>query len=148
MTTNRVGNFDEAFTSRLHVSIYYPPLEDTERLKIWQYHINRLEQIRPDVVVSGTVFGYLESEETTKLRFNGRQIRNIFQTAVSLAVYDAETATKAQQKKPNLRSDHLRKVIKLSAEFQDYLRRTRNDDSTRAYDDEIRYDNMATERER
>ncbi|KAF8544618.1 P-loop containing nucleoside triphosphate hydrolase protein [Trichophaea hybrida] len=141
LTTNRVGNFDEAFTSRLHVSIHYPPLEDTERLKIWQYHMNRLERIRPDIIFSGTALNYLDSDETKKLRFNGRQIRNIFQTAVSLAVYEAETATKSQNKRPTLRSDHLKKVIKLSAEFQEYLQETRRDDSSRAYDDEIRNDN-------
>lgn len=26
LTTNRVGAFDEAFKSRIHISLYYPPL--------------------------------------------------------------------------------------------------------------------------
>jgi hypothetical protein len=121
------------------VSIHYPSLKKEERSKIWKYHINRLEETSPDIAVSASVFSYLESEETKKLPFNGRQIRNIFQTAVSLALYEAESS-KNPKKKALLKSDHLRKVITLSAGFQDYLNRTRNPDSQRAFDEEVRQD--------
>lgn len=69
------------------------------------------------------------------------QIRNIFQTAVSLALYEAKTDKKLKGR-PTLRSEHLKKVVTLSCEFQDYLRSTRESDSDKAKDGELRDDNF------
>ena len=42
MTTNRQGSFDQAFRSRVHVSLHYAfPLPKT-RLKLWQLHFDIL----------------------------------------------------------------------------------------------------------
>ncbi|KAI0485578.1 P-loop containing nucleoside triphosphate hydrolase protein [Xylaria cf. heliscus] len=35
LTTNRVGQFDDAFMSRIHVVIHYPDLGEAEQKKIW-----------------------------------------------------------------------------------------------------------------
>lgn len=76
LTTNRVGIFDEAFTSRLHVSIHYPRLEEKERRQIWKYHVRRVEQVRQDLDVRESVSDYVEnSKELKKIAFNGRQVR-------------------------------------------------------------------------
>ncbi|EGZ77523.1 hypothetical protein NEUTE2DRAFT_162309 [Neurospora tetrasperma FGSC 2509] len=44
LTTNRVAAFDDAFTSRIHVALYYPQLGEEERRKIWGYQFERLER--------------------------------------------------------------------------------------------------------
>ncbi|KAK3496732.1 uncharacterized protein B0T23DRAFT_437449 [Neurospora hispaniola] len=44
LTTNRVAAFDDAFTSRIHVALYYPELGEEERRKIWGYQFERLER--------------------------------------------------------------------------------------------------------
>lgn len=41
LTTNRVGIFDPAFKSRIHISLYYPPLSGNTTLKIWRVNIAR-----------------------------------------------------------------------------------------------------------
>ncbi|CZR60280.1 uncharacterized protein PAC_10176 [Phialocephala subalpina] len=39
LTTNRVGILDEAFESRIHVSLYYPPLSKEQTLAIFEVNI-------------------------------------------------------------------------------------------------------------
>lgn len=41
LTTNRVGVFDEAFKSRIHMSIGYPPLRKAQTSKIWRINLER-----------------------------------------------------------------------------------------------------------
>ncbi|KAI3325235.1 hypothetical protein HD806DRAFT_533827 [Xylariaceae sp. AK1471] len=43
LTTNRVGVFDEAFTSRIHISLYYPPLERQSTLQIFEKNWDRIK---------------------------------------------------------------------------------------------------------
>ena len=42
LTTNRVGTFDPAFKSRIHMSLYYPPLNERTTIRIWRVNIERL----------------------------------------------------------------------------------------------------------
>ncbi|KAK3368858.1 hypothetical protein B0T24DRAFT_533110, partial [Lasiosphaeria ovina] len=44
LTTNRVGDFDEAFTSRIHVSLYYPQLDRDATLTIWRNNIEKVKE--------------------------------------------------------------------------------------------------------
>lgn len=48
MTTNRAGSLDEAFKSRIHYKIYYPPLTITQTLEIWQINLQRLHKIEEE----------------------------------------------------------------------------------------------------
>ena len=77
ITTNRVGSFDEAFTSRIHVSLHYAELTNQYRETIWDNMINKLEEDRPEVYIDEKVYDYVKTNETlTGLEWNGRQIRN------------------------------------------------------------------------
>lgn len=42
LTTNRVEAFDDAFTSRIHVTLHYKRLGDEERARIWMHNFERL----------------------------------------------------------------------------------------------------------
>ncbi|CEN62690.1 hypothetical protein ASPCAL09322 [Aspergillus calidoustus] len=104
LTTNRVGTLDEAFKSRIHVSLYYPPLSEKQTLAIFKVNINRVREIekekearnltkgRPPLFIDE--WGILDfakwhyRSHKPHERWNGRQIRNAFQIAHSLAQFD------------------------------------------------------------
>ncbi|KAK7963825.1 hypothetical protein PG988_010799 [Apiospora saccharicola] len=98
LTTNRVGVIDEAFKSRIHVSLRYPKVKLKSTLEIWKSTLNRIERDneRQDIKVEFDREELLEfAEEHFEAHatmdgstWNGRQIRNAFQTAIALGQYD------------------------------------------------------------
>ncbi|KAI1817911.1 hypothetical protein GGS20DRAFT_423054 [Poronia punctata] len=101
LTTNRVGTIDEAFKSRIHISLYYPPLDKTQTRDIFRLNIAKLREIEaqrhqmtgepPLVINEGQIldFAARHFEENARSTgcWNGRQIRNAFQIASSLALH-------------------------------------------------------------
>ncbi|KAI0508485.1 hypothetical protein F5B22DRAFT_398977 [Xylaria bambusicola] len=99
LTTNRVGTIDEAFKSRIHMSLYYPPLDKTQTRDIFRLNIAKLREIEaqrhemtgePPLVIHDSQiidFAGKHFEENARSTgcWNGRQIRNAFQIASSLA---------------------------------------------------------------
>jgi len=76
ITTNRVGTFDDAFISRIHVALYYPPLVDHDRVLIWENNFRRLEK-DSNIKVPDSTRIYTRYDEGLRLiRWNGREIRN------------------------------------------------------------------------
>lgn len=76
LTTNRVGIFDEAFVSRIHVQIYYK-LEDDDRDKVWDNFFQKLEDDRETTMrIPQATKDYTQSNELRELKWNGREIRN------------------------------------------------------------------------
>ena len=81
LTTNRVGSFDEAFMSRIHVQLGYEPLDDSARQQIWK---NSFEKLGANHKVTGRRINYSyqakqfvsQSEKLKELQWNGREIRN------------------------------------------------------------------------
>jgi len=77
LITNRVGRFDDAFTSRSHVIIHYPPLSKEVRRAIWEGFFGKLKKERPEIKVSRRTKNYvLGDPEMTNVELNGREIRN------------------------------------------------------------------------
>jgi hypothetical protein len=109
MTSNRVGIFDEAFKSRIQVSLHYEDLTKSARRTIWNNFIVMLEEAGADVNVSE-----LEShlDDLASEELNGRQIRNAMTTARQLAVY----------RKHTLDWEHLDQVLKTARDFNRYLK--------------------------
>lgn len=99
LTTNRVGDFDEAFTSRIHVSLYYPDLSAKQTVEIFKLNLGMIKerflrkgrQIKIDEV-DIILFAQKYFDEHPHGRWNGRQIRNACQTALALAEYEAQAA--------------------------------------------------------
>lgn len=77
MTTNRVDNIDQAFQSRIHVSLEYPDLTAESRAHIWRNFLSAAKQ-KPEITDQ-------DVEQLAKLELNGRQIKNILKTAQLLA---------------------------------------------------------------
>ncbi|KAL4795301.1 hypothetical protein BDV19DRAFT_398964 [Aspergillus venezuelensis] len=133
LTTNRVGKIDEAFRSRVHVSLYYPPLNRRSTIKIFTENLKRVEkrgkdviQVRRDDIQKFAKDHYRNSNP--QQRWNGRQIRNAFHIAVAIAEDRAleknkEEAQNGEQRKhiPVLRASYFKLVETASTKFDDYL---------------------------
>ncbi|KAK7961913.1 P-loop containing nucleoside triphosphate hydrolase protein [Apiospora aurea] len=120
LTTNRVGSFDDAFISRVHVQLYYPEFTEDQRQQVWQTFVNKLDRDRKGYMrLSYAAKEYIRESKKRDLKWNGREIRNAFQTAVSLAEYDAE---KDEEGTILVTDQHLRAVVELSKDFKDYLK--------------------------
>ena len=137
LTTNRVGAFDQAFRSRIHMSLFYPRIEEDATIKSWEMNIDRAREIWGDKLsiddtdrkgilkFASKHYKELAESETT---WNGRQIRNAFQTAIALAEWDAyQSQLKFKSPvplKPRLESEHFERVAKASKHFDAYLKET------------------------
>lgn len=124
LTTNRVGAFDAAFTSRIHVALHYRRLTDEDRLKVWMNNFERLERDSAGkcyVPHAARSFVY-ESDDVRALNWNGREIRNALQTAVALAETEA---LEAGLETVTVTDKHLRAVVKMSKGFKDFLSKRR-----------------------
>lgn len=81
LTTNRVGSFDEAFKSRIHVAIRYPELDENSRSIIWRNFLTRAK----DSYRNGVELSEEEITGLSKKVLNGREIRNIVKSGQLLA---------------------------------------------------------------
>lgn len=108
LTSNRVGTFDEAFKSRIQLSLHYPNLEEKQRLKIWTDFIARLEDLEEDMDVDSIREGLAD---LAKLAMNGRQIRNAVTTARQLA----------RSRGRAMRLEDLNHVVNVSRRFDEYI---------------------------
>jgi hypothetical protein len=77
LTTNRVGSFDDAFISRVHVQLYYPDFTDDQRQQVWQTFVDKLARERGDYMrLSIDAKEYLRGSAIRAVKWNGREIRN------------------------------------------------------------------------
>jgi SpoVK/Ycf46/Vps4 family AAA+-type ATPase len=107
LTTNRPGDIDEAFQSRIHVSIGLKALDKEERRKVWTVFIKELDNTDKEKrVLLQHVMNHYDDD-----KLNGRQIRNSIRTALALT----------QLKKEKLTPDHLDKVVRIGREYVGYM---------------------------
>ncbi|KAI0922610.1 hypothetical protein AcV5_009538 [Taiwanofungus camphoratus] len=81
LTTNRVRVFDEAFQSRIHVSLRYLDLSPNARRQIW---VAFMRKVNGDISCGG--LSEDELRELADKKVNGRQIKNVVKTAGALAI--------------------------------------------------------------
>jgi SpoVK/Ycf46/Vps4 family AAA+-type ATPase len=141
MTTNRAGTLDEAFKSRIHYHVYYPPLDRNQTREIWQINIQRLKLVEaehskhdilgPMEIPEGEILNFAEMQFDAKAqnRWNGRQIRNAFQVARSLARADAaaekerivSSGSSEQFRAPRLDVKYFLEMHEMGKHFNQYL---------------------------
>ncbi|PYI36976.1 hypothetical protein BP00DRAFT_491558 [Aspergillus indologenus CBS 114.80] len=133
LTTNRVGKIDEAFRSRVHISLYYPPLDKRSTQKIFVENLSLVEKRGENVIrvnrdeIRNFAREHYRSNDPQR-RWNGRQIRNAFHIAIAIAEdraaeKDAKAAAEGKERRhtPVLKAEYLRLVEAASARFDDYL---------------------------
>ncbi|KAK6217809.1 hypothetical protein LQW54_003096 [Pestalotiopsis sp. IQ-011] len=137
LTTNRVGDIDEAFRSRLHLSLYYPKLKKKQTKQIFKRNFERINEVNDERTKHGLPpFVYkdaepkimLWAEETYKtLQWNGRQIRNTFQTVLALAEFHAKQRD-GDAYSPKVTRKHFKIVADAAILFNEYLAATHGAD--------------------
>ncbi|XDG05324.1 hypothetical protein ABKA04_004939 [Annulohypoxylon sp. FPYF3050] len=151
LTTNRVGHFDEAFLSRIHVAIGYETLDDAAREQIWENLFKKLKDDHkhggPEIRYEYEAKQYVKKDDELKsLEWNGREIRNAFQSAVALAIYDSRVAREKgasiEDSIPEVKESHMKQIAKMSTAFKNYMTSTHEGvkDSDLAYKIGIRND--------
>ncbi|KAH0499051.1 hypothetical protein TgHK011_006268 [Trichoderma gracile] len=140
LTTNRIGDFDEAFTSRIHISLYYPPLDKSSTREIFRLNLRIIKQRfrdkgrdidihEKDILKYATAYW----KKHQNMRWNGRQIRNACQTALAMAEFDAQNRSSAsgEGQKKSVRDEnakvelthlHVQIVSDAYLEFMRYLK--------------------------
>ncbi|KAI0178878.1 P-loop containing nucleoside triphosphate hydrolase protein [Hypoxylon sp. FL1284] len=121
LTTNRVGTFDDAFVSRIHVILHYKDLDLAGRNTVWAQLFEKLEDERDDIEIRRNCRSYV-TEDMAAIPWNGREIRNAFQTAVALAYYEfAHKENKRPGEVAVLSSKHFKSVCGVILQFKGYL---------------------------
>lgn len=148
--------FDDAFKSRIHVSLCYPRLTRPQTLKIWEKNLKRLKKIedaRAEItgkprmrihdaeILAYAKEHYKEHKHSRVGLWNGRQIRNAFQAAAALAYHNPGLEG------PALTSSLFREVAKTTDEFDKYINTLygEQNEEDRAYDNLERLDYLTNE---
>ena len=75
----------------------------------------------------------LNDNEVKELNWNGREMRNALQTAITLAVYRATKSGKPVGSVVEVEEDHFKNVVQISKNFKEYMRSiTGKDEESRA----------------
>jgi hypothetical protein len=111
------------------MALYYPPLDADRTYKVWEMQIRRLYERFPDLVCNrqgildyGTRLFSIQTQKKPGTCWNGRQIRNAFQSAMALA---RNRSTKAHGATIELLVQDFEQITTAVNEFDDYLFRTR-----------------------
>ncbi|RMD44136.1 hypothetical protein DV735_g1038, partial [Chaetothyriales sp. CBS 134920] len=105
LTTNRVETFDEAFVSRIHLSLRYEELSTKARYRVWKLFLDKIK------ATEGVKVGELTENDYKDLArrdVNGRQIKNLVRAAQALAVHQDEPLSMA----------HIKRVIDVAENFE------------------------------
>ncbi|KAF2096229.1 P-loop containing nucleoside triphosphate hydrolase protein [Rhizodiscina lignyota] len=102
LTSNRVGMFDPAIQSRIHLALQYDAPDEERRMRLWKQGLMAV----PEHERNAELFDGLW--ELAKPGLNGREISNSINTAKTLA--------KGEKSKMSL--DHLQTVLGVWSEFQ------------------------------
>ncbi|KAI0177530.1 hypothetical protein BJ166DRAFT_507201 [Pestalotiopsis sp. NC0098] len=149
LTTNRVGSFDDAFRSRLHLTLYYPKLDKKQTLQIFEMNIRRVRELNSKREQAGQRSVEIQDDKILRfarkhcetLSWNGRQIRNAFQTAIALAEFDVRDDGD-NEPQAVMGKKQFKTIAKASIEFDNYLFHTHGgaDQAAKARREQVRWD--------
>ncbi|KAL8949006.1 MAG: hypothetical protein Q9222_004846 [Ikaeria aurantiellina] len=108
MTTNRVMTFDIAMLSRCHYAVNLKSLTLRQEKEIWQGYVDQLNEQNSSK--KGDIEWYIKQITKNVTGLSGREIRNIFTTAQTLA--QAEPSKKIEGKHLESVYDRLQKFSK------------------------------------
>ncbi|KAI5927728.1 P-loop containing nucleoside triphosphate hydrolase protein [Camillea tinctor] len=132
LTTNRVGQIDDVFISRVHAAIEYRPLTSDARVQIWSGFFRKLVKERAGKiqVTPEAKKWVLDRAKSGETQLNGRDIRNALQTAITLAEVDHEKDPDIDPEKTTVLvgQRHFEEVLHISNKFQSYVASIKRED--------------------
>jgi len=160
LTTNRPGVLDEAVKSRVHLNLHYKALTEPQVLSIFKLNIARLQDMEDkasrtpgyepleiqDADILDFASEHWHNNDNDVGRWNGRQIRNAFLIASSLAHYESDARRKRGIKSAQrvLTAQHFRQVEEMTRRYDEYRKSVLGDtDSFIAFDQRVRDDEFA-----
>jgi hypothetical protein len=100
--------------SRIHLAIRYEDLDEEQKINVFKMF---LEQLEPDTIKNKEeIFEYVK-EYGCQDKLNGRQIRNVVASALSLA----RNQKSSNNNDARLTVKHLKKVLRITKDFQEQL---------------------------
>lgn len=149
LTTNRVGDIDRAFMSRIHMSIEYKPFNKRTTMEVYKLRLKRLEEefqsreitlkMKQQDILQWAK-DHFKEQNKKRLQWNGRQIFNAFQTAVAMAEWEHRDPEGRKPKKVTLKKKHFDKVASASRGFEEYLTGLLGEEWSEAYQGRTRQD--------
>lgn len=129
LTTNRVGQIDDAFISLVHVAIGYQPLDAETRRKVWNGFFRKLVHDRAGKIQIAPDAKKWILDTTGETELNGRDIRNALQTAITLAEFDSEEDPDYDASLVTIVTKaHFQKVLEMGNRFRKYVTSIRRED--------------------
>jgi hypothetical protein len=105
----------------IQVIIHYKDLSQDDRRQIWNQFFSKLESDKRGVRVRKSARDFvLKDPDVASIAWNGREIRNAFQTAVALCEYEHKMQGEPGEP-PALERDHFEQVLEMSQQFKRYL---------------------------
>lgn len=112
------------------MSLHYKQLNLPQTLKIWQTNLNKTKEraenvieVRESDIMEYAMNFWAENERLGRSHWNGRQIRNAFNTAAALAEHAAEIdGEESVVSKPVLQPRHFETVAEAIMVFDEYLK--------------------------
>ena len=104
LTTNRVETFDEAFVSRIHLSLRYEELSTKARHRVWKLFLEKVRSTEGVEIAKITESDYID---LARRDVNGRQIKNLVRAAQALALHEAKPLSMV----------HIKRVIDVAETF-------------------------------
>ncbi|KAF6837170.1 hypothetical protein CPLU01_03282 [Colletotrichum plurivorum] len=131
LTTNRVGAIDPAFKSRIQMSLFYPKLDLRVTKELYRKFIKRAKaeqdrtenwafEIRKAEILKFAKEHFKDLTKKNRDTWNGRQIRNAFQTAIALTEHQGKTK-KPGEPRPVLGEEQFKMVASGFEKFDEYL---------------------------
>lgn len=115
MTTNRVLTLDAAMISRIHYAINLPPLEREQEEQIWLSYLQQLTT-RNCAEISKIETWAKKLVKKAPSGLNGREIRNLFTAAQTLAKGESESDGK-------IYLEHLERIYETMQSFRKDMNR-------------------------
>ncbi|PYI08418.1 hypothetical protein BO78DRAFT_365034 [Aspergillus sclerotiicarbonarius CBS 121057] len=150
LTTSRVGDFDEAFTSRINICLYYPDLSHEMTVAVFELNLKLIEErfrlkARPINIERMQIASFASQHyaQHPDARWNGRQIRNACQNALALAEFETRGNNRHQVMNPDavvtLSARHFEAGRDGHVEFTKYINKLYGTNSARrAHEDRLR----------
>ena len=105
LTTNRVDVFDDAFVSRIHLSLRYGDLSTKAKKSVWKTFIAKVKDAEGMQVED---IQEKDLDDLSRRALNGRQIKNIVRAAQALAIHEDVA----------LDMGHIRTVLDVAQSFE------------------------------